>query len=767
MCCTLTFSACVEEFSPSINYGERTYINDYKDLVDAVNDLNNSLQERFDALGKLLDSGLLDIKLSIESNTGKIEVQSLSFGDGLSALSQQLSQMNATLLEGFSAIKTVARENNERLVYAINANGELVALHLDQNGQLIEATVKTQLIEVVKSLNDIKKSNEERFAALNELLAEKLVDVKLAIDAQTGKIEAQTTGLNENLTAFSETINKTLEETMEKIDQTLLNGFTAIKTVAQENNERLVYAVNANGELVALHLDNNGNLIETAIKTWLVEAVNNVRNTIEERLKALEELMDEGLADIKVSIDTQTGKITTLNSTVASGFSTLNLTLLNEFEALKTTSNSNNESLVSAINANGELITLHLDQNGQLLDATIKAQFGSLVQTLTSNQSSLSQKLEALSTVVETGLGNVEVKLGEVGDALEAQLVAANTSLTTIKATLDTLDAHMLNGFKLVHADINDMSNTITVSGSNQNAATATLQQSIIDALGELKTEVTSQGGTLATAINEKGQAITTAIGSNGQLISAMQTGVLEAIEVLQSGVEHHLDSCTTSLEDAIATTRNTELAQILDELKTNNDKTETLLNMQNGLKFSEQTFTEGGKTTFAYMFMAPGLYQAIMADPTLKKTFQNMLHEVSVPAPESGQYPVQCSEFKSVSTVETSYNNRWSVVEKAPAAVVITGTVVVDGHQWLVVRNVCEWTKLQFEMLDTLYPYTFYIEGTDAKGTNRAVFGDSVGSTTGQASPIVITLYNYDPDTGVFVLAEDVSTQTFNAKIQ
>ena len=37
ICGLLTLAACTEEFSPSIDYGARTYINDYQKLVDASN----------------------------------------------------------------------------------------------------------------------------------------------------------------------------------------------------------------------------------------------------------------------------------------------------------------------------------------------------------------------------------------------------------------------------------------------------------------------------------------------------------------------------------------------------------------------------------------------------------------------------------------------------------------------------------------------------------------------------------------------------------
>lgn len=50
----LSFSACTEVLEPNIDYGGNTYINDYTALVKAVNDLQKSLEERFDALNTLL-----------------------------------------------------------------------------------------------------------------------------------------------------------------------------------------------------------------------------------------------------------------------------------------------------------------------------------------------------------------------------------------------------------------------------------------------------------------------------------------------------------------------------------------------------------------------------------------------------------------------------------------------------------------------------------------------------------------------------------------
>lgn len=63
----LSLSACTDVTEPTVDYGGNTFINDYSALVDAVNNLNKTLKERFDALNQLLKSNMVDIKLAIDS----------------------------------------------------------------------------------------------------------------------------------------------------------------------------------------------------------------------------------------------------------------------------------------------------------------------------------------------------------------------------------------------------------------------------------------------------------------------------------------------------------------------------------------------------------------------------------------------------------------------------------------------------------------------------------------------------------------------------
>lgn len=86
----LSMTACTDITEPTVDYGGNTFINDYSSLVDAVNNLNNSLQQRFDALNRLLQDGMADIKLSVDANTGAINVLSENTKSGLKDINTTL-----------------------------------------------------------------------------------------------------------------------------------------------------------------------------------------------------------------------------------------------------------------------------------------------------------------------------------------------------------------------------------------------------------------------------------------------------------------------------------------------------------------------------------------------------------------------------------------------------------------------------------------------------------------------------------------------------
>lgn len=234
----LSTTSCTELFEPSIDYGDQTYINDYSALVTAVNDLNKSIGERFEALNTLLEKNMVDIKLSIDANTGAIKAVGES-------MENSLSTINTTLFNGFTALNTQIDGMGNKIVTAINAQGDVLQVAIKENGTLISTEIK--------NLQDVYKTVAEKFDALNALLEKNMADIKLSIDANTGAIKA---------------VEENMENSLSTINATLFDGFTALNTQIDGMGNKIVTAINAQGDILKAAIEENGTLVSTEIKDF-------------------------------------------------------------------------------------------------------------------------------------------------------------------------------------------------------------------------------------------------------------------------------------------------------------------------------------------------------------------------------------------------------------------------------------------------------------------------------------------------------------------
>lgn len=246
----LSATSCTEVFEPTVDYGDQTYINDYSALVAAVNDLNKSISERFEALNTLLNKNLADIKVAIDANTGAINVLKTSMVEGLSTI-------NTTMFNGFSALSTQIDETGTKIVYAMNENGELLRLQMDETGKLISAQIEASSKELkealVAAINSQTTVLEEKFEALNGLIKSGFADVT----AQIGEV-------GDALKLSIEGLNTTLGE----INTTMLDGFTTLGTKIDANGNTIATAVNEQGDILKAAIEANGTVISTEVKNF-------------------------------------------------------------------------------------------------------------------------------------------------------------------------------------------------------------------------------------------------------------------------------------------------------------------------------------------------------------------------------------------------------------------------------------------------------------------------------------------------------------------
>ncbi len=508
----LSLSACTEVLEPNVDYGGNTFINDYSALVDAVNNLNKTLQERFDALNQLLKSNMVDIKLAIDSNTGAIKVLSEKTEQGL-------KNVNTSIFNGFTTLSGKIDEQGKSIVVAMNNNGELLRLQIDETGKLLSTSLLNSTDAIVKAINDQTKSLEERFAILDASLKAGFTDVKVSVDKNTGAITL---------------LDKNTNASLEKINGSLTNGFKLLKEQISTTGNDVIYALDNNGNLLRVELGKQQEALSATIvgqTTKLIAAINDQTSTLDKRIKALSTVVETGLKNVVVSVDKNTGAITLLDKNTQVSLNGINMslgkidgTLISGFQAIKTEISTTGGNIITALDKNGNLLRLELDKQQKLLSATIVTQTNKLAKAINDQTASLSSRFKALTIALSTGLVGIMVEINKNTGAIK-------TLDTHTQASLGTLNTTILNGFNKLNETVDDKGNKIVTAIGTQT-----------DAIG-----------TQTEAIKKQGKLLRMTITKSGKLIAAEIVGSIDTLNATLASQNTLLESKLNAINTAIS----------------------------------------------------------------------------------------------------------------------------------------------------------------------------------------------------------------------
>lgn len=508
----LSLSACTEVLEPNVDYGGNTFINDYSALVDAVNNLNKTLQERFDALNQLLKSNMVDIKLAIDSNTGAIKVLSEKTEQGL-------KDVNTSIFNGFTTLSGKIDEQGKSIVVAMNNNGELLRLQIDETGKLLSTSLLNSTDAIVKAINDQTKSLEERFAILDASLKAGFTDVKVSVDKNTGAITL---------------LDKNTNASLEKINGSLTNGFKLLKEQISTTGNDVIYALDNNGNLLRVELGKQQEALSATIvgqTTKLIAAINDQTSTLDKRIKALSTVVETGLKNVVVSVDKNTGAITLLDKNTQVSLNGINMslgkidgTLISGFQAIKTEISTTGGNIITALDKNGNLLRLELDKQQKLLSATIVTQTNKLAKAINDQTASLSSRFKALTIALSTGLVGIMLEIDKNTGAIK-------TLDTNTQASLGTLNTTILNGFNKLNETVDDKGNKIVTAIGTQT-----------DAIG-----------TQTEAIKKQGKLLRMTITKSGKLIAAEIVGSIDTLNATLASQNTLLESKLNAINTAIS----------------------------------------------------------------------------------------------------------------------------------------------------------------------------------------------------------------------
>lgn len=560
----LSLSACTEVLEPNVDYGGNTFINDYSALVDAVNNLNKTLQERFDALNQLLKGNMVDIKLAIDSNTGAIKVLSEKTEQGL-------KDVNTSIFNGFTTLSGKIDEQGKSIVVAMNNNGELLRLQIDETGKLLSTSLLNSTDAIVKAINDQTKSLEERFAILDASLKAGFTDVKVSVDKNTGAITL---------------LDKNTNASLEKINGSLTDGFKLLKEQISTTGNDVIYALDNNGNLLRVELGKQQEALSATIvgqTTKLIAAINDQTSTLDKRIKALSTVVETGLKNVVVSVDKNTGAITLLDTNTQVSLNGINMslgkidgTLISGFQAIKTEISTTGGNIITALDKNGNLLRLELDKQQKLLSATIVTQTNKLAKAINDQTASLSSRFKALTLALSTGLVGIMVEINKNTGAIK-------TLDTHTQASLGTLNTTILNGFNKLNETVDDKGNKIVTAIGTQTDAIGTQTEAIKKQGKLLRMTITKSGKLIAAEIvgsidtlnatlesqnallESKLEAINTAISSGLAKVTAQERRINRTLDLRLTAIDTQLQGTNTELQNANAQlkTLNTTLKKL------------------------------------------------------------------------------------------------------------------------------------------------------------------------------------------------------------
>lgn len=702
----LSLSACTEVLEPNVDYGGNTFINDYSALVDAVNNLNKTLQERFDALNQLLKGNMVDIKLAIDSNTGAIKVLSEKTEQGL-------KDVNTSIFNGFTTLSGKIDEQGKSIVVAMNNNGELLRLQIDETGKLLSTSLLNSTDAIVKAINDQTKSLEERFAILDASLKAGFTDVKVSVDKNTGAITL---------------LDKNTNASLEKINGSLTDGFKLLKEQISTTGNDIITALDNNGNLLRLELDKQQKLLSATIVTQtdkLVKAINDQTASLSSRFEALTTALSTGLANITVEIDKNTGAIKTLDTNTQASLGTLNTTILNGFNKLNETVDDKGNKIVTAIGTQtdaigtqteaikkqGKLLRMTITKSGKLIATEIVGSINTLNATLASQNALLESKLDAINTAISSGLAKVTAEERRIGRTLlfgltainiqlkgtNTELQNANAQLKTLNTTLKDLNKNLVSGFKTVANSINKMSGELSVKLADNTNAIVNMEGSMKDNLKSLKDAVDKQGGDIVTAIDKNGKVVVAAIDKNGNVISTAIGGVVDAITKQTADLNKAIKDGTASVVAS-----NGELKTAIEKaIKSLENKQDA--NAKTQIELLKKMLADNG------IYKNPDDNSSIYVDPRLwdviyHTDLRNVIAKMLTIAEEpsltySAAYAVRDNELENVSPMVWAEK-----IENGPATLA-AGTLqpmdLANGKQVIRVTKVISYIRYRFTSFD------------------------------------------------------------------
>ena len=223
------------------------------------------------------------------------------------------------------------------------------------------------------------------------------------------------------------------------------------------------------------------------------------------------------------------------------------------FKALKQTMTDQGGAIVGAINKNGDILCIEIEKNGQVISAQVETSIGALITAMNNNNTKLVDKIGALNTIVETGLGKVEASVDKVTNQLDLQTKAItklDANLTEqmgdLETALGTLNTTISQGFVAINKTLGGDGTTTVIEAINKNGEILELY---LGENGELIKAVNGISGKLDTTNTQLG-AVVTAVGKLETKLAGLDN--MENLTKAQQDAVKEIKAIKEALEDML-----------------------------------------------------------------------------------------------------------------------------------------------------------------------------------------------------------------------
>lgn len=435
-------------------------------LIAAINDQTSTLDKRIKALSTVVETGLKNVVVSVDKNTGAITLLDKNTQVSLNGINMSLGKIDGTLISGFQAIKTEISTTGGNIVTALDKNGNLLRLELDKQQKLLSATIVTQTNKLAKAINDQTASLSSRFKALTIALSTGLVGIMLEIDKNTGAIKT----LDTNTQASLGTLNTTILNGFNKLNETVDDKGNKIVTAIGTQTDAIgtqTEAIKKQGKLLRMTITKSGKLIAAEI----VGSIDTLNATLESQNALLESKLDA----INTAISSGLAKVTAQERRI-------NRTLDLRLTAIDTQLQGTNTELQ---NANVQLKTLNTTL--KKLNKNLVSGFKTVKNSINKMSGELSVKLADNTTAIVNMEGSMKDNLKSLKDAVDKQggdiVTAIDKNGKVVATAIDK------NG-NVISTAIVGVVDAITKQTADLNKAITDGTASVVASNGKLKTAI-------------------------------------------------------------------------------------------------------------------------------------------------------------------------------------------------------------------------------------------------------------------------------------